>query len=296
MGLGYLVIIYLFVSNSPTDFRWSVRWSFMQSPHMKLQTRENAPLISSVNNLKDLKIRRKSVKQIWSEQWVPLLTNLAFWVMFFTYAGKKKLIQNFFDLQNDFSAMSVLRYTLFYWAGIYLKAHGATDGEAALGSLVFPAAGGLGAIFIGLLSDKMKTNYGKNMVMVIFSLLSTFAFFVLWFLEHEKLVSVTSILILYAFSGFLLLGVYSLPCSLISIRFGDALCATCASLMDLGGSVTMAFSGLMSELAGKDNRWDRVWLVCCLISFLCTLLLVLFVYVDNKNETSKIEVVEVNPL
>ena len=297
IGLAYLAVLFLFSSNSPTDFRWSIKWKFLRKIAEKhsQEVEEKVAIVPSTQNDEPEETVQKekpkrTLKEILRTQYLPLFKSPAFWIMTFTYSSLPKKNINFHSKfhADKFGgknlAIALLRYTLFFWSPTYLSQIGASDGEAAVGSLLFPLGGGFGAVLIGVLNDRCKKNVHKNLLMFFFFLVCSASFFVLWFLVDRAIVSVWSTLLLYGVIGFSLLSVYSLPSGVVSIRFGKDTCATCSGLMDLASSIAMAFSGLMSQIAGEENRWDRVWFVCSLLSIISCVLLFIFVLVDKKED------------
>ena len=281
IGIGFLGIVVLFVKNKPSDrFIWQI---CTVNDDVDVYTVDDVCTIDNIliknekNNEKtklladenrnmdnDKKNICVNCQVIWSKHWRHLLINPCFWALFVTVA-----------------TISFSRYTLFYWTPLYLVYLGASDSFAVIGSLVLPFAGGIGAIVIGILDDKMETEFRKNIVMFIFFILSCIGLFFLWLIQDQQWQSVNLTLIMYGIIGFFLLGAYTLPSGVMAIRFGSDCSGNAASLLEFAGGIAMALSGLMSRIISNNNDWGLIWYICLLSSIGSFVSLFIFVLVNK---------------
>ena len=244
LGISYLFVLLIFLKNNPHDkFIWEL---CKKNEHVEIIDHD----FSDREELKE----PKTCKYVWDTQWKPLISRVSFWLLFFTVV-----------------IMSLARYTLFYWSPMYLVSQNTSDYVAAYGSMIFPLFGGFGAIIIGILNDKMNTDFKKNIVMFVFFICSTISIFFIWLIADKMWTTVVTTLVMYGLIGFFLLGAYTLPGGVMAIRFGKESCANCSSLLEFGGSISLALSGLMSQIFSKNNDWTMVWFICTLFYLIFSL-------------------------
>ncbi len=264
IGIGYLIIIFIFLKNKPTD---NYIWMFCQKKNDEqsvIDTNvidDHSPLLL----IPDPTIKNTNLSKMWKKHWKPLIINPCFWILFFTV-----------------STISFARYTLFYWTPFYLVYVGASDSFAAMGSLIFPFAGGIGAVIIGIIDDRMDTEYKKNIVMFIFFICSSICLFFLWLIQDQNWQNIPNILVMYGLIGFFLLSSYTLPSGVMSIRFGQNCSGNAASLLEFAGGIAMALSGLMSKIISDNNNWTLIWYICLLSSICSVVSLFLFVSINHR--------------
>lgn len=273
IGIGYLIILIVFLKNHPDDtFIW--QYCFKKRDEDNLLSSEDDQLLSGDDQLLNSNPTKntKTLVSIWNKHWKPLLGNPSFWLLFVTVA-----------------TISFARYTLFYWTPLYLIYVGSSQSMAAIGSLAFPLAGGIGAVIIGLIDDRMNTDFKKHLVMFVFFIGATISIFFLWLIQDQSWQNLILTLILYSLIGFFLLSAYTLPSGVMALRFGSDCAGHAASLLEFAGGIAMALSGLMSRIISDNNNWTLIWFICLLSSIVSFISLFFFVKITKNRQSTDFE-------
>jgi MFS transporter, OPA family, glycerol-3-phosphate transporter len=162
--------------------------------------------------------------------------------------------------------LTLIREAFNNWSSTILNdVAGLPAGQAGIASLVFPLAGGVGAIGAGMLSDRWGGRHGRivvpSLVVLIFSLGSM------------AVINVTGrpflAMALLAVTSFFLIAPYSYLSGVMALDLGGKRgSATAAGLIDGAGYVGGIASGWgIAKIAGR-YQWSGVFLslagVCCL--------------------------------
>jgi len=183
-----------------------------------------------------------------------------------------------------FSFMTtLLRSIFFFWTIKFLKDIGGDNIEnsvAIFKSALFPFLGALGTILLGWYTDKHVKNGDRAQAMWI--MLSGLIFTLLGItycasLEHPPL---NLIMLLVGFSGFFLLGPYSMSSGALTLDIaGSKGAGSCTGMIDgvgyLGGAIATWGAGKLSDTLG----WSQVFGV---LSF-CAVLGVLAAFMMSRN-------------
>eukprot|EP01091_Cochliopodium_minus_P012768 TRINITY_DN3955_c0_g1_i1.p1 TRINITY_DN3955_c0_g1~~TRINITY_DN3955_c0_g1_i1.p1 ORF type:complete len:548 (-),score=126.74 TRINITY_DN3955_c0_g1_i1:117-1760(-) len=216
--------------------------------------------------------KKMSLKEFCMSTYVPLFVDRTFWIIFFSY-----------------TLMSVVNFTFYIWTPQFLLSLGASAGKAALGSMFFPAFGGIGTIVVGILYDRFKSDFSKDILIASFFSIAASLVFLFWLLTVKQILTMNMCLFFLALFGFFFNAIYYLPSGVLSLRFGTKLCGTASSLMDVGAAFSGSFSGFMSLLAGPNNdQWARVFFVCLLFSVGSLLVLGVLILSDRAKERKNV--------
>jgi sugar phosphate permease len=180
---------------------------------------------------------------VWMDVYKPIIASKAFWVLCIFYSGLYLLRQVFFD-----------------WTALFLQEQtGVELPLAAFGLICFNVSGGVSVVLSGVWADKL-TPRRRNLCMAFYCLLlsGTLAVWsiLLWQYNFSNIWLNILMLVL---CGFTLIGPYSMPAGVISIKFGGKqICATVSGLLDGFGSLVSLFSGLTLRIS-VNHGWFVVW-------------------------------------
>jgi MFS transporter, OPA family, glycerol-3-phosphate transporter len=162
--------------------------------------------------------------------------------------------------------LTLVRESFNNWSSTFLRdVAGLSSGNAGIASLVFPLAGGIGAIVAGLLSDRWGGRHGRvvvpSLVLLVFSLGS------MAFINVNG--NAPAAMGLVAMTSFFLIAPYSYLSGVMALDLGGKRgSATAAGLIDGAGYVGATASGWGVAKIAEHYEWKGVFLslgvVCCL--------------------------------
>jgi MFS transporter, OPA family, glycerol-3-phosphate transporter len=153
--------------------------------------------------------------------------------------------------------LTLVREAFLIWSPTFLKdVAGLSSGKAGMASLVFPLAGGVGAIVAGLLSDRLQGRHGRvvvpSLVFLIGSLYAMGAIDV----AGKPWTAMT----LIALTSFFLIGPYSYLSGVMALDLGGKRGSSTASgLIDGAGYVGGIVSGSGVAWIAKNYEWYGVF-------------------------------------
>lgn len=146
--------------------------------------------------------------------------------------------------------------------------HGGTVSGALVKSALFPAAGFVGALAAGRVSDSFGP--GRRAPVIAISLAFLFAS-IMW-LAHGGIDDMATALVAIAACGLFLLGPYSLVGGAIVLDVGAGRAAgTAAGLVDAGGYVGAALGGLLLGFLAQRSGWSAAFDALASAAFLACL-------------------------
>jgi len=165
--------------------------------------------------------------------------------------------------------LNIVRYGFMSWAPTYMfEVQGATISTAAYKAIAFPVAGGLGAIFAGWLSDKVKIAY---VAFVMLSLLAVACYYYPLIPVGNGVASLSVLLLI----GFLTFGphvliVAALPAALGGKEAASSVTGFINAFGYLGASVTGVGTGYLIETISWDAAFI-MWIMGAVFSALMLL-------------------------
>jgi MFS transporter, OPA family, glycerol-3-phosphate transporter len=173
--------------------------------------------------------------------------------------------------------LTMVRESFNNWSATFLKeVAGLSSGNAGIASLVFPLAGGVGAIVAGLLSDRWGGRHGRvvvpSLVLLVFSLGS------MAFIDVKG--NAVLAMALVSMTSFFLIGPYSYLSGVMALDLGGKRgSATASGLIDGAGYIGATASGWGVAKIAARYEWQGVFLalagVCCLTLIVAVAYLVL---------------------
>jgi OPA family glycerol-3-phosphate transporter-like MFS transporter len=173
--------------------------------------------------------------------------------------------------------LTMVRESFNNWSSTFLKeVAGLSSGNAGIASLVFPLAGGVGAIVAGLLSDRWGGRHGRvvvpSLILLVFSL-GSMAYI------NVKGNAVLA-MALVSMTSFFLIGPYSYLSGVMALDLGGKRgSATASGLIDGAGYIGATASGWGVAKIAARYEWQGVFLalagVCCLTLIIAVAYLVL---------------------
>jgi MFS transporter, OPA family, glycerol-3-phosphate transporter len=162
--------------------------------------------------------------------------------------------------------LTLIREAFNNWSSTYLKEVAQlSSGNAGIASLVFPLAGGVGAIIAGLLSDRWGGRHGRVVVPSLMLLVVSLG--LMAFLNVHG--HAAAAMALVAMTSFFLIGPYSYLSGVMAVDLGGKRgSATAAGLIDGAGYIGATASGWGVAKIAEHYEWKGVFLalaaVCCL--------------------------------
>ena len=206
---------------------------------------------------------------------LPIITSLRFWSLCLYYAVLMLVRQVFLD-----------------WTPTFLtQVCGADETKASLGSSIFAFSGGLAALLMGYLNDRLPRTI-SSWAMIPFMLLLILDLVVLAIASGVPDANPYLLLFLVAAAGFFMMGPYTLAMTL-TLRFGGKKsCATGAGLIDTAGSLLAVLSGSLGGSTNSDSGWERLfWILSCLAA-VSTAFVVAYCVFEMQDRRRRIENLE----
>jgi sugar phosphate permease len=168
-----------------------------------------------------------------------------------------------------------LRSIFFFWTPKLLVDIGLGTAEGIFKSALFPFLGCLGTILLGWATDRYAKNGDRARMMWIMLVglsASLFALSILIGAKGEHNLPYPAIVTLISFSGFFLLGPYSMSSGALTLDIaGPEAAGTCTGLIDglgyIGGALSVWLAGRISDSLG----WGQVFLLLGVVAVLSTL-------------------------
>ncbi|KAL9650035.1 hypothetical protein ABK040_003153 [Willaertia magna] len=216
----------------------------------------------------------------------PIFKNPSFWVLCLEYIG-----------------ITLIRYAINDWSALYYSQQArASASLAAFGSVLFPIAGGVGALIIGWIVDRV-TPLKRDFVMIVFNVIIMMTLFLVYLfnalvdMRKESSHGTTSSYIIIPMILFSILGAtvsanYSLPAGCLAIKFGGKnQAATLAALFDTASTAGSVLSGVVGSAFLDRTRqgWSTMFLVLLGVSAAITLISILFLFIEMREFTNKYE-------
>ena len=153
--------------------------------------------------------------------------------------------------------LKFVRYSFLFWLPFYMaRVLGYKAGEAGYTSVVFDLAGIGGAVFAGVISDRMFHGRRAPIVVVMMSLLAVAAYFYGSVSALGRVPNIAAIAVI----GFLIYGPDTVASGAGSVDFGTKRAAAAAAGFVNGlGSIGAAFSGVAIGYVSRTYGWTAVF-------------------------------------
>jgi OPA family glycerol-3-phosphate transporter-like MFS transporter len=173
--------------------------------------------------------------------------------------------------------LTLIREAFNNWSSTFLKeVAGLSSGQAGIASLVFPLAGGIGAIAAGFLSDRLGGRHGRVVVPSLVLLVVSLGSMAVVNVTGRPIVAMAMV----AGTSFFLIGPYSYLSGVMALDLGGKRGSSTASgLIDGAGYVGAIASGWGVATIAARYEWAGVFLslagVCCLTLIVAVAYLIL---------------------
>eukprot|EP00744_Colponema_vietnamica_P003769 GILI01005721.1.p1 GENE.GILI01005721.1~~GILI01005721.1.p1 ORF type:complete len:505 (+),score=131.75 GILI01005721.1:65-1579(+) len=162
------------------------------------------------------------------------------------------------------ASITIIREIFRDWTSIFIVATtGASDGDASIGSLVFPFSGGIATIFAGIINDKISKKHRPLFLITLVAFLIA-SLGVLWYCVHETSdgdrLSLGLIVSIVFIVGFFMTGPFSFIGGVFPVEIGGKeRSATANTLFEAVGYLASVTSGTIGKLADKYG-WSIVFM------------------------------------
>lgn len=153
--------------------------------------------------------------------------------------------------------INIVRYGFMSWAPTYMfEEQGASISLAAFKAIIFPLAGGLGAIFAGWISDKIFRNRKAPVAFIMLILLAVFCYLYKVIPGENWLMS----LVILLFIGFLTFGPHVLVVTALPVELGSRKAASSVTgFIDAMGYLGASLTGVGTGYLIDKFNWDAAF-------------------------------------
>ena len=202
----------------------------------------------------------------WQEVFIPIFTSSAFWILALYYSG-----------------LYLMREIFFTWIVAYIVSKFNVDIDiGGIALLLYNIFGAISVLEAGVLTDKLSS-FKRDLIMSCECFLLALSLALLCYIDTTDHSNIYTSITIISLCGFFLLGPFSLPAGVLSIKFGGKKsCATMSGMLDCVGTLISLLSGPLGEMASSKNEWPKLWGILSLTAFICCILGFIYAFLDRR--------------